>query len=249
MEPIHPLRKAIIFILLVLICFLAKNAMASEPSLKMTATTSVVEKAPQKLPNAAEQLLPVLAKEIDTFWPQLFIREFPAGLIEQESNWKVGAALKTKREFGCGLGQFTVAYNADGSVRFNALEETRALHPTLRGWTMADCYNAQFQLRAVVLKLQQNERSCIPLMANKAESLNCAAAKYNGGSGSITRRVRACRMTKDCDPRIWQNLAQFCPQSKQKAEGYGESFCEINSKYPGRVTTRMVKYQGKVNAQ
>lgn len=200
-----------------------------------------------KLPGDSAQLLPVLKREIDTYWYKLSIREFPAGVVDQESNWKIAAKLKTKREFGCGLGQHTIAYNADGSVRFDAIAETRRLDPSLSGWTWQDCYNTTYQLRGTVLKLKLNNRDCEVTMANATEALKCSAAKYNGGAGSVTKRIRLCRAKPGCDPKIWEgNLNSQCAQSNVKQEGYGESFCEINAKYPGRVFTRMPKFKGKL---
>jgi hypothetical protein len=204
----------------------------------------------QKVPEHAKPLLPVLSSELHTYWPEIFDKNyqtFPAGLIDQESNWKINAHLRTKREHGCGLGQFTIAYNADGSVRFDALEETKRLDKSLAGWNWNDCTNTQYQLRAVVLKLKSQQRDCEAVMGTYPDSLKCNAGKYNGGAGSVSKRIRLCRATVNCNPRIWDNnLSLQCPQSTVKVEGYGESFCEINSKYPGRVFTRAVKFEGYV---
>lgn len=200
-----------------------------------------------KLPGQAEQLLPQLREQIDMVWPDLLLRPFPAGVISQESNWKPTARLKTHREFGCGLGQHTIAWNADGSVRFDSMAEMKALDPALRGWNLEDCYNVTYQLRATVLKLRMNDRGCEAVMENGVESLKCAAAKYNGGAGSVAKRIRACRATPNCNAGIWeQNLATQCPQSRVKVQGYGESFCDINSKYPGRVFKRMEPFAGRL---
>ena len=201
--------------------------------------------AAQKLPGDAAQLLPVLNQEIDTYWADVVSRPWLASVPDQESNWKLKATLKTSRELGCGLGQFTKAYDAKGNVRFDALEETKRLDPSLKGWSWADCYNAQYQLRALVLKLKANDRNCKALMADNRNTKACAAASYNGGFGSVTKRVRSCRMAQGCKPDIWfDNLNTQCAQSTVKVAGYGESFCEINSKYPGRVEDRQYKFKG-----
>lgn len=201
----------------------------------------------KKVTNDAAIILPALVTEINTFWPTIPRREFPMGIAGQESLFKVNAALKTEREFGCGTGQFTKAYNKDGSIRFDALEETKKLDKSLEGWTWADCYNLTYQARGMILKLKSQHRDCALVMANSDEALKCNAAKYNGGAGSVSKRIRSCRVTPGCDPKIWENnLALQCPQSKVKHAGYGESFCEINSKYPGRVFTRMKPYEGKL---
>lgn len=205
----------------------------------------VVQAAP--LPGVSAQYLPVLGKAIDTHWPTIPNRTFPAGIIDQESNWKQYAQLKTSRERGCGLGQFTIAYDKNGKMRFDSLGEIVQNNSSLRGWNWSDCYNATYQLNAVVLKLHSSDRDCSIVMDKVIDRMACNAAKYNGGAGSIAKRIRSCRLVKDCNPKIWfDNLEKQCPQGKTKVAGYGESFCDINSKYPKRVFTRMVKFDGKL---
>jgi hypothetical protein len=199
------------------------------------------------LPGDAARLLPRLANEQARYWPDLALSAFPAAVIEQESAWKVRATLKTSRELGAGLGQFTRAYKSDGSVRFDALAETAKLDASLAGWSWRDPYNEQYQLRAVVIKLRANARACAPLMASASEALACAAAQYNGGAGSVATRIRSCRLRAGCDARQWfGHLENQVAQSTARVAGYGESFAQINSKYPGRVFARMPKYKGAI---
>ena len=196
------------------------------------------------LPGQSITIIPLLKEEIELYWPDLDPYTFPAGIIDQESQFKINALLLTKRERGCGLGQFTIAYDAKGNIRFDALKEAKRLDPSLAGWNWKDCQNVRFQLRAVVLKLKQNERFCATLMNGNIEVKACDAATYNGGNGSISKRIRACRLTKDCIVTKWYgHLEHQCPQAKVKVAGYGESFCEINSKYPSRVMARMPKFE------
>lgn len=201
----------------------------------------------QKLPGDAERLLPSLKTEIDAHWPDLSPRAFIPALIEQESLWKIRARLKTSREEGCGLGEFTRAYNPDGSIRFDALAETRALDPSLAGWSWKDCYAVQYQLRGVVIKVKVNDQRCRTLLDREEDIKACAAATFNGGPGSISKRIKLCSITQGCDARRWfSNLEDQCPQSRVKVQGYGEDFCTINSRYPARVFARMPKYEGRL---
>jgi hypothetical protein len=198
----------------------------------------------QKLPGDSAQLLPVLDQEIATYWPNLTTRPWLASIPDQEANWKLKATLKTARELGCGLGQFTIAYDAKGNVRFDALEETKRLSPTLKDWNWKDCYNAQYQLRGVVLKMKGNDRNCSAIMDGQRNIKACNGASYNGGFGSVTKRARMCRGIKGCKPGEWfGHLDQQCAQSNVKVAGYGESFCMINARYPGRVEARQYKFQ------
>jgi hypothetical protein len=208
------------------------------------APTARAADAPTKpLPGDAAMLLPMLKIEMQKYWPAVTPRAWIPALIEQESLWRVNAKLKTAREHGCGLGQFTIAYRADGSARFDALAETRALDASLAGWSWRDCANAEMQLRAVVLKLKTLDRQCEPLMAGNRNTKACAGASYNGGFGSVTKRIRACAAAANCNPGVWAaNLDQHCPQARVRVAGYGESFCDINSKYPAKIEARMPKY-------
>lgn len=196
-----------------------------------------------KLPGDSAQLLPVLDSEIKTHWPDLVPKAYVASVIDQESNWKINAQLKTSRELGCGLGQFTVAYDKNGNVRFDAIEEMKRLDPSLADWNWRECSKVQYQLRAAVIKLKVNERSCKALMKPGQDVKFCDSSAYNGGIGGINSRIRMCRMKGNCAPDIWiGNLREQCAASKTKVQGYGESFCDINSKYPERVSARMYKF-------
>ncbi len=197
------------------------------------------------LPGEAARLLPQLSLELNKFWPGLAPRAFVAAVIEQESGWKVRAQLRTSRELGCGLGQITRATHANGSVRFDALQESKRLDPSLAGWNWRDCYQVSYQLRGAVLKLKANDQHCRTLMAGNLESLACAAAQYNGGAGSVAKRIHLCRAQPGCDPQRWfGHLEHQVAQSTRKASGYAESFAQINSRYPARVFARMPKYEG-----
>lgn len=199
------------------------------------------------LPGQAARLLPQLSGELIRFWPSLKPKAFVAAVIEQESGWQVRATLRTQRELGCGLGQITLASRADGSVRFDALQESKRLDPSLAGWNWRDCYQEQYQLRGVVLKLRSNDQHCRALMADNLESLACAAAQYNGGAGSVTRRIHLCHARPGCDPQRWFGHLEYqVVQSTRITAGYGESFASINSRYPARVFARMAKYEGQL---
>lgn len=197
----------------------------------------------QKLPGKAAELLPTLVMEQSTYWPGLSEPAYIAGLIDQESGWKPTATLRTSREWGCGLGQFTVTYNKDGSVRFDAIAETKRLDKSLANWNWQDCSNVRYQMRASILKSKQNDRNCSVWMKDSHNALACNGSGYNGGMGGVSLRIRMCRAKPGCDPKVWEgNLEKQCTASTTKVAGYGESFCEINSKYPGRIFNRMPKF-------
>jgi hypothetical protein len=197
------------------------------------------------LPGQADALLPVLKEEMASYWPDETPRAWVPALIEQESGWRPTAQLRTAREQGCGLIQITRAYNANGTVRMDALADYKQLDPSLAGWSWQDCAAVRYQLRAGVLKLRSNDVLCRRMgLSDNREVKACAAAIHNGGAGNMAKRIRTCRADDGCDPARWfANLERKCPQSRARMAGYGESLCEINSRYPARVEGRMGKYE------
>ncbi|WP_230678513.1 hypothetical protein, partial [Chromobacterium violaceum] len=103
-------------------------------------------------------LLPLLSAAVAQHWPDMPSRSVLAAQVEQESGWRERAVLKTSREYGAGLGQFTKAYRADGGVRFDAIREMAARHPELRGWNWGNAFDPRYQLTAMVLKNRDNYR-------------------------------------------------------------------------------------------
>lgn len=196
------------------------------------------------LPAGAVQHLPVLAGEIDSAWPALPMRSMLAAQVEQESLWKPNARLKTAREYGFGLGQFTIAYRADGSERFNAWREVQDLDPALAGWKWADRYDVRLQLRAVVVK----NRACFarlrPLVDDDYNALAMCDAAYNGGLGGLYSERRLCAAAEGCDPDRWfGHVERHSGKSRAKWNGYGKSAFEINREHVRNVmVVRRTKY-------
>ena len=181
------------------------------------------------LPGNARHDLLILADEIDTRWADLSMPSVLAAQVEQESGWKPTATLHTTREDGAGYGQFTRAYRADGSIRFDALAEVARMDPSLRNWTWADRYNPRLQLRAVVVK----NRGCYwhirGLALDDYNALAMCDAAYNGGEGGLMAERRLCNQVAGCDPARWfGNVAKYSGKSRAKWKGYGQSAFEIN---------------------
>jgi len=74
-----------------------------------------------------------IKEELNTYFRDIPHWNYIPSLIEHESCislthskcWNPRSQLKTSREEGAGLGQLTRAYNSDGSIRFDSLEEMR----------------------------------------------------------------------------------------------------------------------------
>lgn len=179
--------------------------------------------------------LPTLKAEIARAWPQHPAPATAAAQVEQESLWNPNAHLHTAREEGYGLAQFTV------TPRFNAINETKALDPSLRGWV--NPYDVPMQLRALVAKDLQCYRLAPPSRTPQ-DHLAFTYAAYNGGNGGVMSDRRVCLATKGCDPRAWTgNVELTSLKAKTAVSGYGQSFFQINRAYVRNIlVVRPVKY-------
>lgn len=208
------------------------------------------------IPASARTYLPTLAAERMRFWADHPTPHMLAALVEHESClslthsrcWNPASRLKSAREEGAGLGQITRAYNADGTVRFDALSELVQRHPALVGWSWANVYQRpDLQLRAVVLKSRENYLFFMRFARSAFDALQFGDAGYNGGNGGVQKERMACHLAAGCDPRIWRGHVELhC--LKSRAALYGQrSACDINRHHVRDVTeVRLAKYQGLV---
>ena len=207
-----------------------------------------------EIPPQAHQHLPTLNAQIAELMPPFRPRAYFGALIEQESCislthskcWNPGSRLKTKREEGAGLGQITRAYRADGSVRFDALAEARALDPKglndLRWDTVYQ--RPDLQMRVIVLMTRQNDNRLLILIGDAAKRLPFTDAAYNGGVGGVMNERRACAMKRGCDPDTWfGHVEKTCLKSTKPLYGT-RSACDINREHVTKVILeRMPKYK------
>jgi len=185
-------------------------------------------------------------------WPDAPQPWFLAGQIEQESCislthskcWNPRAELKTSRENGIGLGQFTRAYRANGTIRFDKISELAAAHKELRGWTWAKRYDPDYQLGAIVLM----DKSIFDKQKGAATDMDRVSftlSAYNGGEAGVLQDRRLCDNTTGCDPSRWfDNVERTSMKSKQPQKGYGKSFFQINREYVANILNlRRPKYE------
>lgn len=205
------------------------------------------------IPTQASQYRLVLIAEQRGAWPDHPAPHVLAALVEHESCislrhsrcWNPASQLKTAREEGAGLGQITRAYNANGSIRFDALAEMRDRNPSLRALSWSNVYQRpDLQLRALVLMSRGNYQG-LRVINDPWQRLAFADAAYNGGLGGVQNERRACAMRAGCDPQQWfGHVEQSCLKSKTALYGQ-RSACDINRHHVRDVLmTRAPKYRG-----
>lgn len=227
------------------IAILVKNedVMAVEPPKPNAALPAI--------PPNAIPLIPILRKYLDLLWPKVPARSYIAAKIEQETClslkhkgcWSSHTELKTKREYGFGLGQITIAYRADGSERFNVWKDLIKIDPVLKEkWTWENRYDSELQIRALIVKSKMSVDSIRFDTANSTEHLAFGFVTYNSGSVLIDRRL--CFDVKGCDPSKWYgNVELYSSKAKVAQPGYGKSFYEISREYPKNIMfVRRPKY-------
>ena len=159
--------------------------------------------------------------------------------------WNPASRLRSAREEGAGLGQLTRAFRSDGSIRFDALAELKTKHRSLAELTWTNIYTRpDLQVRAVVLKMQDNYTYYLPYAATTLDALAFADAAYNGGIGGLNSERRACKLSSTCDHTRWfGNVENYCLKSKAALYG-NRSACDINRHHVTDVLqTRSGKYE------
>lgn len=206
------------------------------------------------LPDNAVHYLPMLVKEQRQHWLDHPDAATLAAQVEQETCislkhkkcWSPTATLKTSREYGFGFGQVTVAYNADGSERFNTWKDLRAKHATaLRDWTWENRLDPELQLRALVLYDHQIYRTFAKHAATPLDQLAFTYAGYNGGAAGTLKEIRLCSGKEGCNPKKWfGNVEHTSGKSRKPWQGYGKSAFDINREYVHSILyLRVEKYR------
>lgn len=214
-----------------------------------------------EIPQAAYQHLPTLSQEAEAHWRARDGSDAPlatlAGLIDHETAcpaqrtcWRADAMYKTRREEGVGLGMFTRAFNPNGTLRFDALKELKALHPDAlaeANWER-NKFNPRLQARALVLKVGDNYNAATRMTPHAEDRLAFAITMHNRGVQGVMNEVAACAITRGCDRTRWKgHVERTCTASRQIIPGTGRSACDISRAYAPDVARRAVKYEGALS--
>ncbi len=210
----------------------------------------------QELPKLAYTYLPVLKADIDNLDFPTQYKASMAGQVEQESCiflksklcWNPHVELRTSRETGVGVGQLTIAYNKNGSVRFNAFSDAVRQYKQLHGWTWVDRFNPKMQFLALILK-DKTSFEYMRFAANYYERIAMALVGYNGGIGSVLKDRQLCLHISGCDASKWfGNIELHSTKSRKAMSGYGQSPFQISREYPINILKiRMLKYEAYIN--
>lgn len=209
------------------------------------------------VPKNAFEHLPTVKKEQERLLPDFKYPEYFGGLIEHESCislthsrcWNSKSQLKTKREFGLGLGQITRAYNANGTIRFDSLSEMRRIYATeLKEMSWNNIANRpDLQIRTIILMTIGNYNKFYTVK-DEFERLAMTDAAYNGGVGHTLKERQQCGLKKNCDPQKWFGNVEKIIVKSTKPLYAGRSAFDINRHHVKDVLyTRMPKYKPYLN--
>jgi len=203
------------------------------------------------IPEKSKQYLPILKSIINNTWSNVSMYSLFAGQVEQETCitlthkkcWNPYAELNTSREYGFGLGQITISYDASGKERFNNFIELKKINKKLEKWEWKDRFNPNYQLEALV-SYDKYIYNLIKWNCKDYDRLAFTLSAYNGGLGGVIKDRQLCEKTKGCDSSKWfGNVEKTSYKAKTSVSGYGKSFFEINREYVNNILNkRRYKY-------
>lgn len=205
------------------------------------------------IPERAKPLIPVFKSEAERLMPDLPYQEYFIALAEHESCISLKhsrcmsptSELKSAREQGVGLSQITRAYNSDGTIRFDSLEDLRKRHMAelkALSWETVK-FQPELQIRGLILMTRDNWKGFwqVPDLHARGHFTDAA---YNGGKRGVDKERLQCGLTKGCDPKLWfDNVEKVCLKSRKPLYS-GRSACDINRHHVHDVfDNRMPKYK------
>lgn len=216
-------------------------------------SVAIAQNVKTYIPPQAFEHRETIRSELDRYFSEIPDYNYVPALIEHESClslrhskcWNSKSELKTSRERGVGLGQVTVAYREDGSVRFDTLTNLKNLHKQdLKEASWSTIKNRpDIQIRMIVLLLKGDHKKLynVPDSTNR---LHMTDSAYNGGVGDVLKSRRACGMAKGCNPNVWfDNVETYNVKSNRIL--YGNRSAKMINNYHVRDVffTRLPKYK------
>lgn len=210
------------------------------------------------IPPKAYTYAPVLTKEVNTYFPNMEFKHYFGGLAEQESCislkhskcWDPSSQLLTKRERGAGIFQLTKAFKADGSIRFDSLQEMKDKYQKdLKELSWSNILQRpDLQIRAMLLMTKDNYRVFSLIPTEEIEKWKMVDAAYNAGPGSVKKRRIKCGLSENCNPEVWDNnLADTVVLSTKPIYGTRSPHFINNEHVEMIFHKRMHKYKTLIN--
>ena len=233
--------------------YLQRVLAACVAALMVSCTPVFAQNAKTYLHPRAIELLPMVVRETDTYFPDIPHRHYSMGLIEHESCislkhsrcWLPTSRLKTAREEGLGLGQLTRTWHPDGRVRFDTLADMRRLYPQSLSELSWDTLRNRpdLQVRTMILMTRQSYKT-LSGVKDPTERLKMADSAYNGGITNVIRSRAVCGLAKGCDPQRWYSNVERYNQKSTKILYDTRSPRDINNHHVRDVfETRMPKFE------
>lgn len=207
------------------------------------------------IPTKAWELRDDVKDAIDSIFPEIPEYNFIPALIEHESCislthsrcWSSNIGLNTSREKAVGFFQLTVAYDANGNVRFDTLSDLARRYKNEIGeltWKNA-VSRPDLQIKAGVILVRENF-NYFRDVKDPIARLHFTDAAHNAGAGNIGKERRACGLAAGCDPQYWiDNTERYCQRSRKPLYA-GRSACDITQHHVRDVFfTRLPKYKEK----
>jgi hypothetical protein len=198
--------------------------------------------------------LPMISDAFGRYWPNAPYKYVEPGKLDRETAcpnmkkcWTPTVQLKTSREWGIGISQVTIAYNSDGSIRFNNFEAAKKKYnEILSQWTYDDIYNPKYHILYSVLEDKSNFIRMTYLFGNDIDRWAGTLVSYNAGSGRVNNRFTLCKLTEGCDTSKWfGGLDGVASKTEIMSTIYGVSLQKRVNDYPYDVIfNRCLKYRG-----
>ena len=202
--------------------------------------------------------MPIVVNAINTTWPDIPDMGYIPSLIELESCislkhsrcWNTKSKLQTPSEMGVGLGQITIAYNKDGSTRFDALSDNKKLDARLKDLNWENItQRADLQILMIVKMVQSSFKRLYGLTKDESTALDMADSAYNGGLGGVLNARMKCSLKSKCNPNIWFGHVELAStKSRTPMSGYGgKSPYDINTHHVHETRiNRPAKYRAYI---
>lgn len=200
-------------------------------------------------------LMPTVQDEFELNTPGVYNPAYVLALFEHESCITLrhsrclspAAELKNNREHGVGLSQITRAWDKNGRLRFDNLDFYRKKYPD-QLWELSWDNVKQrpdLQIRLTMLMMRDVARPYHSEVGlSKRAVVQFTDSVWNGGKSHLDRARQICKVTTNCNPRLWDNNVElYLPKSKTPDSRYGgRSLYQINVHHVSDVFKRIDKF-------